>query len=300
MHSCSRNFNDGVLSQNIGVFEQINVAFLVAADNRARLIQNELLACERAGSDVQPAILKGAFDKPHGNTRRQAEEGESYAAAGGSAFGQKSDGIEEHATEASTNHSAENSIHRLFRRKSNNSVDGAWRYAENHPGNATRNPECGVPCSLRTHACHKRDTNEKHNPSDDADHGSEDRSQQYGKPTAGQRFLGRALNDAFRDAVRDALQSDDKSDQGEGLPCSAGSGSIHEPRLDRSPASGCADESGKTQVEPALQENAAALFLGCFNRFVGGVGHAAIDFGATWARTRDGRRMNRWSGINSR
>src|SRR5579872_5421724 len=80
-HLITAHLKHGVLRTDAGVFEKINVRLLTAADGRLRLIEDELLACQRTGADINPAIFQRAFDKANGCARGKPEQGKSYRAA---------------------------------------------------------------------------------------------------------------------------------------------------------------------------------------------------------------------------
>src|ERR1035441_1488328 len=57
------DMHDGMAATDTGVAEQINLAFRGAADERWIAVQNELLAGNETGGDLQPAALGGVFDE---------------------------------------------------------------------------------------------------------------------------------------------------------------------------------------------------------------------------------------------
>ncbi len=67
-----------------------------------------------------------------------------------------------------------------------------------------------------------------------------------------------------------------------------GAGAVHEAGLAKGPAEHRAKESGRAEIEPALQEKAAAL-IGDDGRFVRGVVDGAVGFcGGRIGRGREG------------
>src|SRR5260370_176887 len=83
----------GGVGVDVGVLEEIEVAILGAAERSLRFVEDELLAGERAGGDVEPAILERAFDETHSDAGGESEQAEADGPAGGSAVGCEGDGI---------------------------------------------------------------------------------------------------------------------------------------------------------------------------------------------------------------
>src|SRR5258708_15840265 len=74
LHARSVELKDGVLRQNTGVLEQVDIPLLKAPDRVLGLVQNELLAGQRAGGNVEPAVLESALHQAPGDPRRHAEQ----------------------------------------------------------------------------------------------------------------------------------------------------------------------------------------------------------------------------------
>src|SRR5256885_9390088 len=83
----------GVLAENAGILEEINVGFLFAANGGERFVQNELFAGERAGRDVEPAVFESTFDPAHRGAGGRTKQGEADGAAQTFAGSSPVDGI---------------------------------------------------------------------------------------------------------------------------------------------------------------------------------------------------------------
>src|SRR6266550_4112167 len=73
LHARTGDSDGCVLPEDVGILEKVDVGFLIAADSRERLVKNELLSGKRAGSDVKPTVLEGAFHPAHGDTGGRAK-----------------------------------------------------------------------------------------------------------------------------------------------------------------------------------------------------------------------------------
>ena len=104
-------FDDSMLRKNAGVFEEIDVRRLAAANGGDRLIKDELLSRQRSRSHIEPAIFERAFNNAYGDTGGQTEQPKANTPTElPPVLVSKADGIEEHATQSGANQSAQNSV----------------------------------------------------------------------------------------------------------------------------------------------------------------------------------------------
>src|SRR5882672_3335297 len=115
----------GVLAENAGILEEINVGFLFAADGGERFVKNELFAGERAGRDVEPAVFESTFDPAHRSAGGRTKQGEADGAAQAGAMYGHDDGIEDHAADAGSDQSTDDSVLRFLHRLADDAIDSA-------------------------------------------------------------------------------------------------------------------------------------------------------------------------------
>src|SRR5882724_4738203 len=130
----------GMLAENAGILEEINVGFLFAANCGERFVQNELLAGERAGRDIEPAVFESAFDPAHRGAGGRTKQGEADGAAQAGAMHGHNDRIEDHAADACADQSADDSVFRFLHRLADDAINSAAGCAENGPGDPSGNP----------------------------------------------------------------------------------------------------------------------------------------------------------------
>src|SRR5947207_5192673 len=138
----------GVLAENAGILEEIDVRFLFAANGGERFVKNELFAGERAGRDVEPAVFESAFDPAHRSAGGRTKQGEADGAAQAGAMYGHDDGIEDHAADACADQSADDSVFRFLHRLTDDAINSAAGQTEDCPTHATRDPNCGIAGTL--------------------------------------------------------------------------------------------------------------------------------------------------------
>src|SRR6266436_1896864 len=133
-----------MLAENAGIFEKVNVGFLFAANGGERFVQNELLAGEWSGRDVEPAVFESAFDPAHRSPGGRTKQGEADGAAQAGTMYGHDDGIEDHAADAGADQSTDDSVLRFLHRLADDAIDSAARCAENGPRDPSGNPNCWI------------------------------------------------------------------------------------------------------------------------------------------------------------
>jgi len=73
VHSVSLLHKGGMLRQYLGIFEQVDIARLQAANIGLRLVEDELLAGQRTCGYIKPPVFEGAFDEAHGDAGSHAQ-----------------------------------------------------------------------------------------------------------------------------------------------------------------------------------------------------------------------------------
>src|ERR1700759_4510767 len=104
------HLDHAMLRKNACVFEEIDIARLVAADGGERLIKKELLAGQRTGSHIQPAVFERAFHNADGNAGGKSEQAETDGAAQHAGLRGETDGIKYDAAESGAEQSAQNAV----------------------------------------------------------------------------------------------------------------------------------------------------------------------------------------------
>src|SRR5260221_4221111 len=117
--------DSGMLAEDTGIFEEINVGFLFAANGGERFVKNELFAGERAGRDIEPAVFESAFDPAHRSAGGRTKQGEADGTAQAGAMHGHDDGIEDHAPDAGADQSTDDSVLRFLHRLADDAIDSA-------------------------------------------------------------------------------------------------------------------------------------------------------------------------------
>src|SRR5450432_2619885 len=133
-----------VQRQYFRILEEVDVAGLQAAHTGLRLVKDKLLAGERTGGNVEPAVLERALHQAHRDTGGQAQEAEPHYSADCSAVGGEGDRVKDETSNCRADRSPHCAIADLFRGLSDDAVDDTAGHAKSCPGDGARDPDCGV------------------------------------------------------------------------------------------------------------------------------------------------------------
>src|SRR5579859_4605084 len=272
----------GMLAENAGIFEEINVGFLFAADSSERFVQNELFASERARCDVEPTVFQSAFDPAHCGACGRAKQGEADGAAQARAMHGHDDGIEDHAADAGAYQPADDSVFRFLHGLADDAIDSAACQAEHCPANASRDPDCGIAERLDAGFGTDTERDVVDQVGDEIEDETEDDAQRQRKQSTEDRFASRALDCTFRNAVANAHERDDCGQHPKVGPSM--SYTVDKTALTKSPTQKRTEKSGGTEIKPSLEKD-AALLLGDGGRHISRFGDGAVGSCASGGRT---------------
>src|ERR1700722_7544302 len=116
LHARSVHADHGMPGKNVGILKQIDIRLLPAADAGLGLIQDELLARERTGYDVEPSVLQRAFHQAHTDACGQAYQCKSHRPAHPTNVGCHRDRVEQNSTQPGSNRPTQHTVGSLLRR----------------------------------------------------------------------------------------------------------------------------------------------------------------------------------------
>src|SRR5689334_18051570 len=89
LYPCPVDLHYRMLRKYGGILKQIYIGLLLAADDGARLVENELFARQRPTGDIEPTVFQSTLHQSHRDARRQSKQGQSDASAHRAPVGQE-------------------------------------------------------------------------------------------------------------------------------------------------------------------------------------------------------------------
>src|SRR5208282_2025523 len=250
-----------MVGQDAGILKKVDVALLTAADRGRGLVQDELFSRQRPAVHVEPTVLQGALDQPHGGAGEKSKQSKTDdTAEPATTVKRHGDRVEHQPAEPRTQDSAEDAVLGPLGGLAEDSIDRPTRDSKDGPSQPAGDPRHGIAMGHRPQFRGDRQPDRVHKIGEDLQEKREDDSQGQRQGGACQRFAQGSFHDAFGKGESNADRGHDRRHH-PGIAPGVRS-AVGEAWLADGPAHHGAGEAGHPQVEPAFEQDVPFLLIG--------------------------------------